>query len=227
MNYPKIAITEEQALDLSDFKQMDYFAVENYHLPIELMMENAGLHLARLAAQFAGNGRKVTIGVGVGNNGGGGLVAARRLAAWGFDVRLDIPDEALKSLPMRQLERAIGFGAKKGLHEKPDVFVDAYFGFSQRLPLPIDFRNAIKKANRLDGFKLSLDIPAGYSRNDEFEFFKPDAICTLAAPKKILFADNLSARVFIADLGIPKEVYQRFGFEQDLPFAVNGIVEVL
>ncbi len=34
-------------LSLEQFKEMDYFAVENYNLPIELMMENAGYHLTK------------------------------------------------------------------------------------------------------------------------------------------------------------------------------------
>jgi len=45
-------------------------AVENYHLPIELMMENAGLHLARLVTTVVHPGSTVNIGIGNGNNGG-------------------------------------------------------------------------------------------------------------------------------------------------------------
>ncbi len=85
-----------QALSLESFKKMDYLAVEKYDLPIELMMENAGLQLARLIALKATKNSKITIGVGNGNNGGGGLVAARRLAAWGYDVYLDLAVDITK-----------------------------------------------------------------------------------------------------------------------------------
>ncbi len=44
----------EQALELEQFREMDYYAVENYQLSIELMMENAGLHLARIVSKVAG-----------------------------------------------------------------------------------------------------------------------------------------------------------------------------
>ena len=37
-----------ETLALASFKEMDYPAVEQYALPIELMMENTGLQLARL-----------------------------------------------------------------------------------------------------------------------------------------------------------------------------------
>ena len=45
--YPEIVYPIEKALELKDFREMDYYAVSKYYLPIELMMENAGLHLAR------------------------------------------------------------------------------------------------------------------------------------------------------------------------------------
>ncbi len=50
MNYPKISYPKEKALELSRFREMDYYAVNSHNLPVELMMENAGYHLARLAA---------------------------------------------------------------------------------------------------------------------------------------------------------------------------------
>jgi len=63
------------------------------------MMENAGRSLARLARHLLGGsavGRKVAVMVGKGNNGGGGLVAARHLANAGADIHVMLaaaPDE--------------------------------------------------------------------------------------------------------------------------------------
>ena len=95
------------SISIDRFKKMDDLAIHKYGLTIELMMENAGLQLARLITQHASLESKIYIGIGKGNNGGGGLVAARRLAGWGFQVLLDIPDTALKSLPAKQLQRAL------------------------------------------------------------------------------------------------------------------------
>ena len=75
-----------KSLSLAAFKEMDYLAVEKYNLPIELMMENAGLQLANIVANSASKSSFILIGAGNGNNGGGDLVAARRLAAWGYKV---------------------------------------------------------------------------------------------------------------------------------------------
>lgn len=48
-------IGRDMALTLDHFKKMDYYAVENYNLPIELMMENAGLQLANLIVSSVEN----------------------------------------------------------------------------------------------------------------------------------------------------------------------------
>jgi NAD(P)H-hydrate epimerase len=52
------------------------------------MMENAGANLAWLASGMLGgevSGRRITVLAGPGGNGGGGLVAARRLIGWGAE----------------------------------------------------------------------------------------------------------------------------------------------
>lgn len=112
MNYPEINRGKAQAFGLDRFKQMDAEAISRYGLPIELMMENAGLHLARLVAAKSRKEQSIRVSVGNGNNGGGGLVAARRLAAWGFSVHLDFFTEITAALPRLQLDRAIRFGVQ-------------------------------------------------------------------------------------------------------------------
>ncbi|WP_424001153.1 NAD(P)H-hydrate epimerase [Maribacter sp. IgM3_T14_3] len=198
------------SLSLEAFKEMDYWAVEKYNLSIELMMENAGLQLARLIAKKATETSVITIGVGNGNNGGGGLVAARRLAAWGFKVNLDLVVPITKDLPKAQLERALLFGAKEGIPETTDIWVDAYLGFSQRLPLSDAFVKSIALANASSAFKISLDIPIGISKDGALLGFKADQVMTLAAPKIILEKLPNEVDVYMADLGIPKAVYNHF-----------------
>ncbi len=204
---------------------MDYYAVNNFSLPIEIMMENAGLQLGNLVAGFTEKTQSIKIGVGNGNNGGGGLVAARRLAAWGYTVYLDLFTEITKELPVRQLERAMKFGTKRESIPNPDVWIDAYLGFSQRLPLPQSLIEIIEEANRSRAVKVSLDIPTGFTGDMNSQHFKADKILTLAAPKKILYSFDLQTEIFIADLGIPSEVYAKFGTEQP-PFCKNNILKL-
>lgn len=53
-----------QYLELSQFAEMDYHAMEQLKLPVPLMMENAGLQLARLITQTAQPRDQILIGVG-------------------------------------------------------------------------------------------------------------------------------------------------------------------
>lgn len=220
INYPK-----EKALELDSFRDMDYYAVNNYNLPISFMMENAGLQLANLVASFAQKEQTIKIGVGNGNNGGGGLVAARRLAAWGYSVYLDLFTEITKDLPLVQLERTLKFGAKIDNISNPGFWIDAYLGFSQRLPLELALLKIVDEANNSSAIKVSLDIPTGFLGDTNSPYFKSDKILTLAAPKKILYNLNTNTEIYVADLGIPKEVYTKFGTEI-LPFHKNNIIKL-
>jgi hydroxyethylthiazole kinase-like uncharacterized protein yjeF len=226
MPFKEITIPQSEGLELERFKEMDYYAVENYALPIELMMENAGLQLANLIAHSAKYlNSKILIGVGNGNNGGGGLVAARRLAAWGYPVFIDLSTEISKDLPERQLERAVKFGASVDNIENPDIWVDAYLSFSQRLPLRPNLLDRISKANQSDCQRISLDIPTGFLGDTTLPYFQAHKVMTLAAPKKILYNLPNNTKVFIADLGIPKAVYERFGIKTP-PFYNNNILKI-
>ncbi|GLR19272.1 NAD(P)H-hydrate epimerase [Portibacter lacus] len=221
----EVFIPKSDALEVEQFRDIDYYAVENYGLPIELMMENAGLQLANLVAQSVENkSRSILIGIGNGNNGGGGLVAARRLSAWGYRVYLDLFKEINKDLPKLQLERALKFGAIMEKIEDPDVWVDAYLGFSQRLPLPAELTERISEANNGQCLKISLDLPTGYTNEDSEHYFQADKVLTLAAPKKILYGLS-RADIYVADLGIPGAIYEKFN-AKILPFQDGNIIKL-
>lgn len=220
-----VDFSDQETLSIEQFITMDLRAMKEYFLPVELMMENAGLQLARMVTLHASGNSKILIGVGVGNNGGGGLVAARRLAGWGYRVNLDIPDSHLKPIPASQLNRAIAFGAINDSIDHPDIFVDAYFGFSQRLPLSGVFQNAIKLANKNKSLKISLDLPSGFDKKTGDSLFKPDIILTLAAPKTELLESPVVADIYVADIGIPLQLYEDLGISQ-IPFFKSGIVRL-
>jgi NAD(P)H-hydrate epimerase len=225
ISFPTYSISDIDELGLDHFREMDYFTVENYKLPIELMMENAGLHLATIVAKLAAMSDTILIGIGNGNNGGGGLVAARRLAAWGYNVVLDLPTKITKELPKIQLERALKFGVTSSSINNPAIWVDAYLGFSQRLPLPKIFQESIEQANQLKCIKVSLDIPTGFLGNPDIPYFNVDHVLSLAAAKKVLQTLPASTSVYIADLGIPKSVYKKFGARFP-PFNESAILKL-
>ena len=133
--------------------------------------------------------------------------------------------EINKDLPKKQLERALKFGAKIEGIDRPDIWVDAYLGFSQRLPLKPDLLDIINHANMGSWQRISLDIPTGFLGNSDMPFFQADKVMSLAASKKILYHLPESTEIFIADLGIPKEVYRKFGVKVP-PFDLSNILKI-
>lgn len=209
---------DSEILSLDKFREMDYMAVE-HGLTIPIMMEQAGYHFARVVSHSASKSATVNIGIGPGNNGGGGLVAARRLHAWGFDVALDLIDEEKQSR-----KDLISYLRTVGVKFEPnwvaDFQVDAYLGFSQRIPLGDEFERSLNRMNQSSGIKISLDMPTGLSSDWEF---KSDVIVCLAAAKDVL--KESSATVYIADLGIPQFIYKAFGFRKSPPFNVSSLLK--
>jgi NAD(P)H-hydrate epimerase len=224
--FPTISIHDMDALALDQFKKMDYYAIEAYGLPIELMMENAGLNLAILISSLISKKSIILIGIGNGNNGGGGLVAARRLRAWGYAVHVDLPVSIVKDLPKLQLDRAIKFGVNTDQIANPDIWVDAYLGFSQHLPLSAKYAKRIEEANACDCSRLSLDLPTGFLEETTHPYFKADHVLSLAALKKPLINLPKDTRLYLADLGIPEEVYQKFGLHFP-PFDRGSILRMI
>ena len=211
-----------EVLPLENFKIMDNAAIE-YGLDIPIMMEHAGYQLAKFVYQMANRPNRVVIGVGPGNNGGGGLVAARRLQGWGIETSLHIISDNGNSFMQEHLSRSIKFGVSTSPEWDADVFIDAYLGFSQRLPLDEKFERVVKHVNRLDSLKISLDLPTGIG--DKELMILPDAVLTLAAPKTVLTDIRNISPVFIADIGIPFSIYRMFGFTKPLPFESDGFIQ--
>ena len=123
-------------ISVAQMRDVDRAAIE-LGLTLTRMMENAGANLAWLAsAMLDGDvpGRDVIVLAGPGGNGGGGLVAARRLIGWGanVDIRLASDPAEHEPIPLEQLrllqrmESSIAVGA--AALAAPDLFIDAILG---------------------------------------------------------------------------------------------------
>ena len=110
---------------------------------------------------------------------------------------------------------------------QPDIFVDAYLGFSQRLPLSDTLKQAMEEASNYRCSKMSLDLPTGFNKDRGDASFKPDTILTLAAMKTELIPLLDNTNILIADLGLPVEVYKKFDLEQLTEFKDSGIVRMV
>ena len=69
------------------------------------------------------------------------------------------------------------------------------------------------------GFEISLDVPSGLDAttgDSPGAMVRPERTVTLALPKKGL--QNVAGDLYVADIGIPPEVYHRLGINADLRF---------
>ena len=132
-----------------------------------LLMQRAGLAVARLALALAPHARRVVIAAGPGNNGGDGLVAARQLhqAGRAVHVHLLADPSRLPADAALALQQAGAAGVPIG--DSPvdpagaDLVVDALLGLGGRVPLPDAIVAAIAAVNRSACPVLAVDLPSG------------------------------------------------------------------
>ena len=147
-------------------------------LPVEALMEKAGLAMARrlltlpdaAAAGLAGPAQALRshgalVLAGPGHNGGDGLVVARELHLAGVPVRLWCPFERAKPLTEAHRRHAHWLGIPQ-LAEAPDpqepcLWIDALFGLGQtRAPGP-SLEDLLARRRGQAGGLVALDVPTG------------------------------------------------------------------
>jgi hydroxyethylthiazole kinase-like uncharacterized protein yjeF len=141
----------------------------------EQLMERAGEGIARAVMGWFPVAGTVIVYCGTGHNGGDGLVAARVLADYGWDIYVRLVSDDLSDLKPLTLEHleALGedacqFDVESGLQPedpKPVVILDALLGIGARGPLREAYALAAAELNelreRVHGFCFAIDIPSG------------------------------------------------------------------
>lgn len=218
------AITAEQ------MREVDRTAVDKFGLGILQMMENAGRNLAENVLDMLGTtSGQVTILAGGGGNGGGGLCCARHLHNRGFRVYLILDREpaALGEEATAQLHIVQAAGLRPLAPEqaeaalcRADLVVDALIGYSLRGAPRGRAAELIALSNAHAARVLSLDVPSGLNATTGERpgmVMRAERTLTLALPKTGLW--NVPGDLYLADIGIPPEVYHRLGLSFVAPFA--------
>lgn len=125
----------KRALTAAEMRAVDTASAE-HGMPGSVLMENAGEALARAVLAELGPTGRVVVLCGLGNNGGDGLVVARKLAALGRTVLVELmgPAESLKGDAARNLQALVASGLMPApvgddfLAGPGDVVVDALLG---------------------------------------------------------------------------------------------------
>jgi len=194
-------------------------AAEQRGTAIAELMENAGSALAAAALAYAAPEGRFIVVCGQGNNGGDGLVAARKLAQARRSVAVQVigqPDN-LKGEPRRNLERlrAAGVAASAALEVTPgagDAVIDALFGTGLNRAPQGPYAEAIERISlwRKAGARvISADLPSGMHTDTGRAFFpcvQADATISFGQLKlgQVLEPGaSLCGKLEQADIGLP------------------------
>ena len=222
-------------------KEVDRLMVEVYGIELIQMMENAGRSLATLARQMLDGDvmdRPVVVLAGRGNNGGGGLVAARHLLNWGAWVQVvcSYPPEEYTGAPAHQLAILQAMGAplawaEEGWELPPaDLLLDAIIGYGLRGDPRGPARNLIQLAESSAAPILSLDTPSGVDTGAGRVFaphIRAAATLTLALPKAGFRQPEAAAAcgdLHLADISVPPELYRQLDLDVAGLFARDSIL---
>ena len=225
--------------------EVDRAMIEEYRIELIQMMENAGRSLALVAKRrFLSHGTlrsRIAVLAGTGGNGGGAMVAARRLASWGAEVRVYVTagDERMTPVPKHQLEilRRMGIAIETSadLHEgTADLIIDGVIGYSLKGDPKGPAAAMIGWATANPAPTLALDVPSGVDTATG-QVFAPavvaDATLTLALPKEGLRSPGVEAHVgelYLADIGVPPELYASLNLNLEVPpiFATSDVLRI-
>jgi NAD(P)H-hydrate epimerase len=235
MNESFRAPTEQDAppvLTAEAMQAADRFTIEDYGIPSFTLMEAAGRGCAEVirAEYDPVDGAAVVVLCGKGNNGGDGLVVARRLCAFGAQVHVVLTSEpdalsedAAHNLSLlRQLQEQVGTGqltidvlntlghlTETANRLGPRLYVDALLGTGLTSALREPIRSLVDWLNDRPGPAVAIDVPTGlHSDTGAVLGAATEAVqtITMAAPKVGLYVGEglqHAGTVTPVDIGIP------------------------
>ena len=221
-------------------REVDHLMIDVYGINLFQMMENAGRNLAELALRMMGGSlvdKTVTVICGPGNNGGGGMVAARHLYNRGGNIRVVLAANVsqLKEVPSHQwsILKNMGIDTEGDTIDSADLVLDALLGYGLiGNPRPM-MAKYIQMSNNQSAPILSLDTPSGLETTSglpQQPTIRAKATMTLALPKTGLL--ELSAKeyvgdLYLADIGVPPGLYKRaFGMIIPILFSEDTIISI-
>jgi NAD(P)H-hydrate epimerase len=241
-------LDELPSVTAAQMAEVDRVAIQELHLPVDVLMENASRQIAAAARLLLGGkvaGKRIIGLVGTGNNGGDAAGALRHLVNWGARVCAEVAApqerqrETVRTQTVRLLLATTGKAAivhdasRKGLRDlDADLLLDGLLGYSARGAPRDTVGKLIAAANASTVPILAVDIPSGL---DPDTGDAPDvairakATVTLALPKTGLLATGARRSVgelLLADIGIPHVAFERVGIDTRRLFIDGDLLRI-
>ena len=215
----------------AEMRAIDRDAIERLGIPGRTLMETAGRAVAEAIARFHPASTRPLVACGGGNNGGDGYVIARVLVEQGRGVEPVVLDlarpesqspeakanrELLESAGIRTLRAGSAAEIASAL-AACDLVVDAVFGVG--LARVVDGPLAeILRALGASGLPcVAVDLPSGLSSDTGRPLgtcLEADLVVTLGLPKLGLALYPSTARILVADIGLPRASIERANVRQ-------------
>ena len=224
---------ERRAVSCEEMRAIDRRAQEEFGIPQETLMENAGKAVAEESLKILGEIRpagarpKALLFCGGGNNGGDGLVAARILHERKIDVKVFLfrPAASLTGAALDNLKKLKNLNIPyeelpetdkiKAETKDCDLLVDALLGTGIKNEVTGLYKEALEAMNASKKPLVAVDVPSGMDADTGI----PLGICARArltvtmGAAKIGFlknsAEKWTGKIVIADIGFPKELFER------------------
>lgn len=211
-----------------EMKLLDQNTSGHFHMPQEVLMEQAAmafarqlLYVAEQSVPGAANGMgtpisSVLVVCGTGNNGGDGIAVARLLNQQGIKAFVYYAGASgKKGSDLFELQKKIyttyGYPVANTLDGTYGVVADAIFGIGLSRPIVGEMAELIEKMNQMTGFKVALDMPSGISAEDGEVLgnaFMADATITFSFGKAGQYlwpGAKYCGKTYIVDIGITEE----------------------
>lgn len=218
-------------------QRIDETAIRGFGIPRLLLMEHAGLAVARAAQHLlenhprrGGRADDLAIYCGLGDNGGDGLCAARHLARWGHRPSIilagsvhQLHDEPavyariLRALriPIMEVTSVERIGTAARRLARCRVMIDALLGIGLRGTVRPLQAGLIALMNRANAPLVSVDVPSGLNADtgqpQDLAVFATQTV-TFGLPKHGFFRGDGPRHVgtlIIDDIGIPQTLLTR------------------
>ncbi len=226
---------------VAEMKDLDRRAADEFGVSEDLLMENAGQAVYFVILQELGiKNNRFAVLCGGGNNGGDGLVVARKIHSNGGEVKVFLLDdeakfrgaarnnfEILSRMPI-QICRVDSVESVLSELSDFDGIVDAIFGTGLGREVGGKYRDVIQLINSSPGIVFSIDIPSGIN-GDTGQLMgvavKADYTVTFGLPKlgNMLYPGyEHCGKLHVSHISFPPILYD----SQAIKVAINNPVEL-
>jgi hydroxyethylthiazole kinase-like uncharacterized protein yjeF len=207
----------------AEMREIDRVTSERFGVPSLTLMENAGTAVAEFVLTHCRSAKRISAICGKGNNGGDGIVAARKLHEAGKDVRVlllaepaEVRGDAAKMLGLVPAPPLVIRSWEELSHEPArkvfdaEVLIDGILGAGFRPPISALYAEAIAAVNASRAAVVAVDIPSGadadLSGKQSGVVARADAIVTFTAPRPAhVFGLLTRGPTVVAPIGSPEE----------------------